>query len=334
MIIQKSKIKLKSPILICAYPSIGMVGRYVVNYLISELSPSIYAEIDMQNYITAHNVIVENGIIYSPYIKEYIYYLHYKENDFLFFFSDFEPSLTNLNRYNSYFINFISQINVSLIITFSGIPSNILHTDKPSTFIAKTENAKLIFDFDNKDIKELKFGTIEGLNGIILKEAKENGIDGYCIISEVPFYTIDMYNPQCAKLILELLADTFEFNINYNKVDIDIKAMDEHLKTTFSNINKQSQKLFAQFQKKSTKHFNISEAELSGITFEELKKQIKFTLPESAKNKINELFKLAKENIEYAKKLKEELDRWGVYKEYEDKFLSLFLKNKKRKDTE
>lgn len=334
MIIQKSKTKLKTPILICAYPSIGMVGRYIVNYLISELSPEIYAEIDVQDYITLRNVIVENGIIYSPYIKEYIYYLHHKNNDFLFFFSDFEPSLNNLNKFNNDFVNFISQLKVSLIITFSGIPANILHTNKPKVFIATTENTKIMFDLNNPQIKKLEFGIIEGINGVVLEVAKENDIDGCCIISEVPFYTIDMNNPQCAKPILKLLSETFEFDINYEKIDRDIKSMDDYLRTTFSNINEQAQKLFSQLQNRPTKKFNLSQEEPSGITFEELKKQIKFALPESAKNKINELFKLAKENIDYAKKLKEELDRWGVYKEYEDKFLSLFLKNKKRKDKE
>ncbi len=333
MIIQKSRVKLKNPILICAFPSVGMVGRYVVNYLVSELNPNVYAEVDMQEYITPHNVIVENGIIYSTYIRESIYYLRYRENDFLFFFSDFEPSLKNLEKFNNDFLDFISHLNVSMIITFNGIPSNILHTDIPKIFFAKTEDLKFVFK-NTINIQKLKFGIIEGLNGVLLEKAKEVGIDGCCLISEVPFYTIDMNNPQCAKHILNFLIDNFEFNINFYKIDQDIKLMDEHLRKTFSEINEQAEKLFYQLKNKTLNKLSFSDIETKGITFEELKEQIKFSLPESAKNRINELFKLAKENIEYAKKLKEELDRWGVYKEYEDKFLSLFLKNKKRKDKE
>ena len=52
-------------------------------------------------------------------------------------------------------------------------------------------------------------------------------------------------------------------------------------------------------------------------------------LPQSARKKIETLFKEAQKDITQASKLKNELDRWNVYKEYEDRFLDLFKKKKK-----
>lgn len=336
MIIQKSKAKLKRPILFCSWQSFGILGRYIINHLISELQPTVYAEVDLQGYVIPNNAIVENGIVYSlPLIKDKIYYLKREPEDLVFFFSDFEPSQSYLIKFANDFLTFLDQFELTTVVTFAGIPSNILHLDTPKVYYATTSSIKAIPYFSKLNLPKLSFGMIEGMNGVILSTAKEMGIDGICLFSEVPFYTVDMYNPQCAIKILTVLDEIFSFGINFDKVYKDIKLLDERLRTTFSDINLKAQQLFSQFEldrqktKNKQKIIDSTNSSISGITFEELKKQLKFSLPQSAKNKINELFKLASENIEYAKQLKEELDRWGVYKEYEDKFLALFLKNKK-----
>jgi hypothetical protein len=51
-------------------------------------------------------------------------------------------------------------------------------------------------------------------------------------------------------------------------------------------------------------------------------------LPLSVKEKIEKLFTQAKSEIAKANELKAELDRWNVYKDYEDRFLDLFKKKK------
>ncbi|MCM8756611.1 MAG: hypothetical protein NC817_01070, partial [Candidatus Omnitrophica bacterium] len=52
-------------------------------------------------------------------------------------------------------------------------------------------------------------------------------------------------------------------------------------------------------------------------------------LPQSVREKIEKYFKEAQKDISKARILKEELDHWNVYKEYEDRFLDLFKRDKK-----
>ena len=47
-------------------------------------------------------------------------------------------------------------------------------------------------------------------------------------------------------------------------------------------------------------------------------------LPLSVKEKIEKLFEQTKIDISKANELKLELDKWNVYKDYEDRFLDLF----------
>lgn len=343
MIIQKSKIKFKNPYVICGWPGIGMIGNYVVNNIISQIKPEIFAEIDYKEYTIPHSAIVEHGVIYDlPQIQNKIYFYTRRtknetfDENFIFFVGDIEPSLYNMKKFATDIISFLQPLEPKIIITFSGLPSNILHTDEPSLYIAKTNQdvAEKIKNYELCDLMSLSLGVIEGINGVLLATAKEYGINGICIIAEIPFYTIDMINPKACYKILSFLRKNLLFDINFEKIQQDIISMDERIKSIFTDINEKAQTLFSQIENfprsnKKNLYYNSLDKP-TGLTLEELKKQLKFSIPESAKNKINELFNLASKNIDFAKQLKEELDKWGVYKEYEDRFLSLFIKNKKK----
>jgi hypothetical protein len=53
-------------------------------------------------------------------------------------------------------------------------------------------------------------------------------------------------------------------------------------------------------------------------------------LPDSARKRIDDLFKSAKKDLSRALELKRELDQWNVYEQYEDSFLDLFKKPPKK----
>jgi hypothetical protein len=49
-------------------------------------------------------------------------------------------------------------------------------------------------------------------------------------------------------------------------------------------------------------------------------------IPEDARRNIEELFKKTREDLSYADSLVKELKQWGLFEEYQDRFLSLFRK--------
>jgi len=68
---------------------------------------------------------------------------------------------------------------------------------------------------------------------------------------------------------------------------------------------------------------------ISDEDIEKIKKSLSqlTKLPVSIKESIEKLFELAMTDITKAGELKRELDKWNVYKEYEDRFLDLFKKS-------
>jgi len=54
----------------------------------------------------------------------------------------------------------------------------------------------------------------------------------------------------------------------------------------------------------------------------------RFGIPVAARDEIEQMFELAKRGELDPSKLKQELDRWGVFEEYEDRFFNLFRKRR------
>ncbi|MBL7070319.1 MAG: PAC2 family protein, partial [Candidatus Omnitrophica bacterium] len=159
-----------------------------------------------------------------------------------------------------------------------------------------------------------KDGQISGMNGLFLSFAKRSGIDGFCLLGDIPLYTIQIDNPRTSAALLEALGRILGLRIDHSALLQQATVMEEE-------INKLLEYL---------KLGGSSAAPIGEEEIEKIKKSLgQLTkLPLSVKDKIERLFGEAKNDISKAKELKIELDKWNVYKDYEDKFLDLFKKTK------
>jgi len=129
-----------------------------------------------------------------------------------------------------------------------------------------------------------------------------------------PLYTIQIENPKASAAVLDGLGKILN-------IQIDAQPLKEQALAMENEINK-----LLDFLKLGTHGQSApigeEEVELIKKTLSQLTK-----LPASVKEKIEKLFEESKSNITKANELKVELDKWNVYKEYEDRFLDLFRKN-------
>ena len=162
----------------------------------------------------------------------------------------------------------------------------------------------------------MKAGEISGMNGLLLAVAKEKGINGGCLLAEVPLYTIQIENPKASMAVLEILSKLLGFEIDFQELRKQVKFIEDEIEKLIDYL-----KISGETQEP------IGEEEI-----ERIKKSLEsYTkLPESAKAKIEELFEQTKHDLSKAKELKTELDKWNIYKEYEDRFLDLFKKKEKK----
>jgi hypothetical protein len=159
----------------------------------------------------------------------------------------------------------------------------------------------------------LSEGQISGMNGLFLGLAKKEGFEGFCLLGEIPLYTIQIENPRASSAVLDALSRILNIRIDFTNLTEQIHSME-------GEINK-----LLDYLKLSAPASPIGEEEI-----EKIKKSLSqlTKLPASVKEKIEKLFEEAKFDIRRANELKLELDKWNAYKENEDRFLDLFKKSK------
>ncbi|HQP91734.1 MAG TPA: PAC2 family protein, partial [Candidatus Omnitrophota bacterium] len=172
--------------------------------------------------------------------------------------------------------------------------------------------------FSKLGAKLLPSGQISGLNGLILGVARENGMDGVCLLGDIPLYTIQIENPRASMAVLSML-------IKYINVVVDLAD----LKKYADQVNQEIEHL-VEYLKNPPQEEEESPIDQSEIDIIKRGLADSPSLPDSARSMIDEMFKAAKKDLSKAMELKKELDKWNVYEKYEDSFLDLFKKPPKK----
>ncbi len=311
--------KLKNPYLICAWPGMGEVAFKAAQYLVDKLKAEEFAEIAPGDFFYLTGNVVQEGILslpQLPYSKFYFWKNKTGKNDLVIFISSAQPDLVQAQDYCKRIIGLAKLFKAKMIIGFAAMPQPIEHTQNPGVWFSATSR-DLNNNLKKYNLNLLYDGQISGMNGLFLGVAKKEGFEGFCLLGEIPLYAVQIENPKASHALLTALSQILN-------IQIDLAGLAEQANVIEGEINK----LLEYLKLGSQAHPGpIGEDEIEKIkkTLSQLTK-----LPASMKEKIDKLFEQAKQDITKANELKLELDKWNVYKEYEDRFLDLFRKGKEK----
>jgi proteasome assembly chaperone (PAC2) family protein len=308
--------RLRNPYLICAWPGMGEVAFKAAVYLAEKLKAEEFADIAPEDFFYLSASMVQRGILNIPklpYSKFYYWKNNSGRNDLIIFLSDAQPDLSKAEEYCKGIITVARSFKVKMVINFAAMPQPIDHTQNPAVWFAATSD-KINDNLKKYNLSLLTEGQISGMNGLFLGIAKREGFEGFCLLGEIPLYTIQIENPRASYAVLDALRRILN-------IQIDFSGLLEQVHTMETEINK----LLDYLKIGSQTTGPISDEEI-----EKIKKSLgQLTkLPLSVKEKIEKLFNQAQTDISKANDLKQELDTWNVYKEYEDRFLDLFKRTK------
>ncbi len=309
--------KLKNPYLLCAWPGMGEVAFKAATYLIEQLKAEEFAEIPPEDFFYLTGSIVQEGILNTPefpYSKFYYWRNKTGENDLIIFISNAQPDLAKADDYCKRIIYIAKSLKVKTVISFAAMPQAIDHTQQPKVWFTATTK-EIINILTKYNFELLSEGQISGMNGLFLGMAKKEELNGFCLLGEIPLYTIQTENPKASYAVLDALARILKIQMDFNNLIDEAHGME-------GEINK-----LLDYLKLGAPPGPIGEEDI-----ERIKKSLTqlTKLPLSIKENIERLFTQAKADISKAKELKAELDKWNVYKEYEDRFLDLFKKKKEK----
>ena len=72
-------------------------------------------------------------------------------------------------------------------------------------------------------------GSIAGLNGSLLGVGMKIGMDGICLIGEIPVYMVEMVSLRASQAVLQKLTHLLNISIDMTRLDDMIKQSDEDM---------------------------------------------------------------------------------------------------------
>lgn len=307
--------RLRSPYMVVAWPGMGEVAFKAANYLIEQLRAEEFASIPPEEFFYFTSSLVQQGILSIPdlpYSKFYFYKNKQGKNDLIIFISNSQPDLAQAEAYSRRVIQVAKSFKVNTIVSFASMPLGIDHSQPSAVWFAAT-SPELNNKLKKLGLSALLEGAISGMNGLFLGMAKREGLNGFCLLGEIPLYTIQIDNPKASGAVLKALAKIANMNLDFTGLMDQARNMESEINKLLDYLKPAGQ-VIGPIQEEDIEKIKHS---LSQLT----------KLPLSIKNKIEELFSLSKTDISKAAELKVELDKWNVYKEYEDRFLDLFKKS-------
>jgi proteasome assembly chaperone (PAC2) family protein len=314
----------RDPILVAAWPGMGNVAYGAAMYLKEGLKPLHFASIRTEDIFFKTGVQVQDGILDIPALPGCNFFYHRVEEgkrDLIIFIGESQPVMEKELTLAHHVLELALHLNVREIITFAATPVNITHRDTPGVWCVATGGA-LLQSVSSLGARVMTGGHIGGLNGLLLGVGKEAGIDGLCLLGEIPFYTVKIENPRSSIAILNIFA-------RYTNIPVDTEGLEKMARYVEEEIDRVSRKTKRSILEGETTEGEPAEGEPT--EGEEAgpaspRPAIERRIPNEVSDKIEFLFRQASEDISKAGELKSELDRWGLFVEYEDRFLDLFGK--------
>lgn len=290
--------------MLAAWPGMSNAALEAIDYLRKKMEAVPFGEIDTRPFSTPEAVIIEEGLARPPRQTRNLFYFT-RHPDLIIFESESQLSGKPALELMAQILDLAQELKVRRIYTGAAFPSTMSYREPSQVF--GVVNQKSLRDFLVRlRVKMMERGQIAGLNGLLLGYAEERGIEAICLLATLPSYAINFPNPKASRAIVEVLGRILDVRVDMGELNLAVEEMDGKM----ALIEEKVKELFPSM---------VKESELINLKKEKV--------PDYVMEKIGKLFQEARVDRKKAYLLKEELDRWDLYKLYEDKFLDLFKEN-------
>jgi proteasome assembly chaperone (PAC2) family protein len=302
------------PRLFAAWPGMGNVALGAGVYLQSTLGARQIAQLDGRDLYHASSVKVEAGVLSVPQIPKtnlFVWRNPSPQGDLALLLGSSQPPPDKAADYAAAVVETARRLGAEIIYTAAAAPVNRPPTETPRVWGVATHR-ELLTSLQGLGVHVMDSGEISGLNGLVLGVAKEMGLRGMCLLGEIPIFAIQVPNPQASLAVLKVLVEVLG-------VDVDLSGLAGHAQRAVADLRRMIS-LVARSRDEGARPDDESADE------EEEEQQIvpEEEIPVGVRRRIEELFEQAKGDKAHAPALKAELDAWGLFHEYEDRFLDLF----------
>lgn len=229
-IIFSKKKTFKDAILITGLPGIGLVGKIAIDYLIKQLKPEKIGEVYSDSF--PPSVHTKDALL--ELIKDEFYFLKQGSKDYLFLAGPVQPTLDfRLGSAQEHYefaeqiVESLKKIGASEIYTLAGINIGEQRMAAEPKVIVVATDKKLLDSFKQFGaVIDKADGLVSGAAGLILGLAKEQGLQGACLMGQTNAQLL-YGDPGAAKAVLEMLSKNFGFKIKMDEIEKEAKNIEE-----------------------------------------------------------------------------------------------------------
>lgn len=310
------KAKLQDPWLVAVWPGMGHVALNAGYYLLAKLDMHVIAEFEAANLFDIDHVEVNQGLIAPvgpPRNRFFLWSDPEKKRDLVVFLGEAQPPIGKF-AFCQRLIEFARELGITRVLTFAAMATQMHPAQASRVFGAATDQAG-VDELKRMELELLQEGQIGGLNGVLLAAAAQGGLHGACLLGEMPHIFTQLPYPKASHAILEVFATISHIGVDFTELAEQVRAVDEQLGELLAQVEKQ---YGPQFPRED------GDGDEEGYQAEQAEEEEK---PSPAdKERIEALFQAARKDRSKAFELKQVLDKLGVFKAYEDRFLDLFKK--------
>ncbi len=308
---------MNSPWLVSVWPGMGGVALKAGEYLAEQLGMTHVGDFPCDEFFDVNHLSVDEGLA-RPGDRPRCAILHWRDprerNDLVLLMGEAQP-LTRGYELAHRVIEWAAEWQVSRIFAFAALATQ-MHPGEPARTFAAATTRQLLGELEGLDLEILSEGQITGLNGLMVAAAQAEGIDAACLLGEVPYFATQVANPKASRVVLGAFGNLAGIELDFMPLDAQAEEVDNHLIQLLDRMQqeaRESDEAAGEPWLASGGEEGPQEGE-GGEIDPEVEKRIERLFVEAARDRSRAFV------------LKRELDRLGVFEQYENRFLDLFTR--------
>lgn len=308
--IMADELKLNKPWLIAVWPGMGHVAVNAGYYLMAKLGMHLVAEFAPRELFDLEHVEVSNGLIRQGRLPRSRFFVGSDpswRHDIVLFIGEAQPPQGKY-AFCQRLLEYAKEMGIEQVFTFASMATQ-MHPEHESRVFAAAIDPESLAELKRLELEPLNDGQIGGLNGVLLGVAADCKLRGACLLGEIPHIFAQFPFPKAALGVLEAFTTLAGIELDFTELREQADVVEQKLGELLAQVEE------------AMKQQGMGEEEPAEESFKPIEEE---KLSPADKRQIEQLFEQAQQDRSKAYELKRELDRLGVFAEYEDRFLDLF----------
>ncbi len=216
----------------------GLVAFKAVSYMLEHLDSRPLAQLDAHSIYPLKSVDITDGVIESSRLPESRAYYHVADGsgrDLVIFLGEEQPVAGTEWALSSELLDLALGTGVKDVYTFAAMVTQVDHRTHPRVWGCAT-NTELTAVLRHSDVAIMEDGQISGLNGLLLGVARHRGMNGTCLLGELPYYLTQIAYPMASLAVLESFCNLVGVKLDLDELRALATATLTEIDTYFEQI--------------------------------------------------------------------------------------------------